>query len=425
MKLIKLWLGVVLFLGLMLSPGESLAATKETFETKVLKNGVTFKYKVMKDQPMVSINAVFPVGFSGEKAKGIAHLLEHLVFRGGSGYDFNDIAGVTTRKGGYFNGFTSFYATSYNYVTPKEQFNSALEVFNGCLWGLDLVDELIEMEKEIIVKELDMGYANRYQYYPMIKYFYPEMFHSKETLGKISAEDLQEFYLNYYQPDRVTYVIAGDIDPEQVAAELENISNFYGYREAVAVETPALDFPEGISFEERNLYPFQHQLLNVYQLSGLNERERMVLKLLSYMYGNDYKIDYLENRYKVYSVITRSVGDQDYFGVYYMERDNPYSEAQIIQEQKNLQRYFHEFRQIDFKRELKNFRTLIELEALQSQQSAEAAVAYEVQRLTDPDNITIDSLKILKKLKPKDLATVLDRYFNRDPDFSIVVKTTK
>ncbi|HEY8463371.1 MAG TPA: insulinase family protein, partial [Bacillota bacterium] len=106
------------------------AAPRENFEKIVLKNGITVMYKLMKDQPLVSMYAVFPVGTRQEKEKGIAHLMEHLVFRGGSEYTYQDIAKATFWEGGHFNGFTSFYATSYNYVVPKESFDTAFKVFN-------------------------------------------------------------------------------------------------------------------------------------------------------------------------------------------------------------------------------------------------------------------------------------------------------
>lgn len=401
------------------------AAPRESFERVVLKNGVTLKYKVIKGEPMVSIYAVFPIGTHGEKAKGIAHLLEHLVFRGGSGLTFKDISEVTTRKGGYFNGFTSFYATSYNYVVPKEHYEKALEVFNGCIWGVTLAPAIVEMEKQIIGHELDMDYTLRYKYYPLIRYFYPEMYHSKETMAQITEEDLRDFHKTYYQPDNVTYVIAGDIDPKKIIAQLEQIQNQSGYVKAPPVQISRLDFPVGEIEEEWNLYPYQYQLMMAYVLEGLTEKERMAVKLLSYMYGGDYKIDYLQNRYKVYNAITRSVGDQDYFGMFYLERSEPYSKEAVEREKANLFRYFHEFKQVDFKRAVKNFISLIELEARQSQSSAVAAVEYEVQRLSDPDNLTVDSLAILRKLTEKDLLGVIEKYFSKPPTTWVLVKTTR
>lgn len=419
------WLLILLLLLLLGTSGMTLAASKENFETVVLKNGVTLKIKVMKDQPMVSIYAVFPIGTNGEKIKGIAHLLEHLVFRGGSGLTFNDISEATTRRGGHFNGFTSFYTTAYNFVIPKEHYESAFKVFNDCIWGVTLDKNIVEMEKQIIGNELDMDYASQYKYYPVVRYFYPEMFHSKQTMAEITVDDLKNFHRSYYQPENVTYVIAGDVNPSLIRAELEKVHNAHGHVEVNKPQVTALDFPKGNVHEKRNLYPYQFQVLMGYQLNGLSAKERLVLKLLSYMYGTDYKIGYPQNRYKIYNTVTRSVADQDYFGIYYLERDRRLNQALLEEEKRKMQHYFHEFKTIAFEKEVKNFTRMIELEITKSQQTAESAVEYEIQRITNPDNITVDTLELLKQLTKKDLSKVIDKYFSKPPTAWIVVETTK
>jgi predicted Zn-dependent peptidase len=415
------WLGLFLICFCTVAVG---AAPKENFTTAVLKNGIIIRYKVMKDQPMVSIYAVFPIGFNKENAKGIAHLTEHLVFRGGSEYTYQDIAGATIRRGGQFNGFTSFYNTAYNYVVPKENFTSAFKVFNASLWQTTLNTANVALEKKIIVYELDMGYASQYAYYPIIRYFYPEMHHSRDTLEPITIRELQEFHQTYYRPGNATYIIAGDFDPKVVCAMLEQIKDPSEGKpqRADPKEAAALDFPRGNLVEERNLAPYQYQILMGYELSGLTDKERMVLKLLSYIYGEDWKIDYQQNKYKIYNAVSRTVGAKDYFGLYYLERLTPFSEEHYRTEQGRMRNYVREFKKVNMKREVKNFIKLIEREQLQSRVSAENAVEYEVQRLIDPDNITVDAIPTLKSLKKRDLDRVIDQYLNKPPTTWILVK---
>jgi predicted Zn-dependent peptidase len=400
------------------------AAPKENFTTVVLKNGITVKHKVMKGQPMVSIYAVFPIGMDYDKAKGIAHLTEHLAFRGGSRYTYNEIAAETIRQGGQFNGFTSFYTTAYNYLVPKDNFTAAFKVFNASLWQTTLNATNMEMEKQIIVYELNMGYASQYAYYPIIHYFYPEMYHSKETLAEITVADLQEFHRTYYRPGNATYIIAGDFDPRAACAMLEQIEdpNVGTPQRSNPKEAKALNFPKGELVEERNLTPYHYQILMGYELMGLNAKERMVLKLLSYIYGSDWKIDYQQNKYKIYNVVTRTVGARDYFGIYYLERSLPFSEANYQTEKLNMQKYIDQFKQVDFSRQVKNFIKLIERERVQSQATTESAVDYEVQRLTNPDNITVDALPTIRSLKKRDLEKVIDKYLSKPPTTWILVK---
>jgi predicted Zn-dependent peptidase len=421
---LRRFLWFLLIVGCALSPATTWAAPRENFTKVVLKNGITVMYKVMKGQPMVSMNAVFPIGFNMEKKKGIAHLLEHLVFRGSSEYSYRDIAGATNRQGGQFNGFTSFYNTSFNYVTTKESFEKAFNIFNASIWKTNLTVSNMEKEKKIIGYELDMDYAMQYSYYPIARYLYPEMYHSRETLAKITVEDLKEFHRTYYQPANARYVIAGDINPQTILSVLEGQSNADGAGPQPGDKSAikGMEFPQGEKVEERNLYPYRYQLLMGYELTGLSPKERMALKLLAYIYGSDWKIDYERNQYKIYNAVSRTVGPKDYFALYYLERNKPFTERNYQTEKANMQRYVYEFKKIDFKKELKNFIKLVEREAKLSQISPESAVEYEVQRLTDPDNITVDSLAILKKLNQKHLLAVIDKYLSKPPTTWILVK---
>ncbi len=413
-----------LLITLLLAPVTTQAAVNKELEfTQVtLKNGVTLKYKIIKDEPVVSMYAVFPIGMNREKTKGIAHLMEHLVFRGGKGYDFNKIAAVTTRQGGYFNGFTSFDATVYNYVVPKEHFKDAFEVFNGSIWQTDLSETTVELERKIVVHELDMDYAERMPYYPVFQYFFPEIYYTKETIAAISVDDLREFHLDHYQPENATYIVAGDFDPKMVIERLEQVANGFGKRPVLKDDLNEFSLPFGEIVETRNIYPYHYQLLMGYEMEGLTESERMVLKLLSYYYGSNYRIDYYNNRYKFYNVISRTLGNKEFFGIYYLERDQEFSEANLNEEKARMQSFIRQFRKSDFKKLLKNFIELIELEQESSSDSAVKSGEYELQRLISPDNITVDDLPALKKLSPKDLERVIERYFTKPPQTWILVK---
>lgn len=421
----------VLCLGLLmlliLTPFTTHAASQETldFTEVTLKNGITLKYKILKDEPLVSMYTVFPVGMNQEKTKGIAHLMEHLVFRGGSGYDFEDIAAITTRKGGYFNGFTSFNATAYNYVVPKENFTAAFKVFNGSIWETDLSEAMVELERKIVVHELDMDYSERLPFEPVFRFFYPEVSYTKETVAAISPQELQEFHQNFYQPENATYILAGDFDPVAVIAELEQVNNGFGKRGVLREDLQAFSLPGGDLIETRNIYPYHYQLLLGYELEGLSEADRMVLKLLAYSYGFNHRIDYYNNDYKFYYVLSRTLGNKEFFGIYYLERDRQFSEQDLIKEKERMLSFFRQFKKVDFKEVLTNFIELIELERLSSANSPVEAVEYEVHRLIDPDNVTVDDLPVLKRLSIKDLERVMVEYFNKPPQTWVLVKNTE
>ncbi len=416
-------IGMILAGLLVCAPLAGAAAPSGEFTTEKLANGITFKYKVLKDDPLVSINAKFPIGFYHQSVKGVPHLMEHLVFRGGSGYKFNDIAAVTTHQGGYFNGATSFYATTYNYVVPKAKFGEALKVFNGSLWKTDLTPENVNFEKTIVTHELDMGYA-RYNYYAAYRCFYPEMDISRQTVEAATPALLKDFYTTFYQPENATYIISGDFDPKEVKAQLEQLSNGYGRLDAAKPEVTAFDLPAGEQVESRNLYPFQYQLVMAYQWKGLSVKDRMLMTLLSYAYGYDSKIDYEHNQYKTYFTLARTIKDQSYFGLFYLERNQPFTPAGYAAEQETMRQYRRQFKKMDFAARVKELLKEVEMEKVQSRESAVDAAQYELNSL-DPENISDAELAILKKLTTKDLEQFVDAYLSQPPTTWFLVKTTK
>jgi predicted Zn-dependent peptidase len=418
------WL--VMALMMIIAPLNAEAKPQETFTKIVLPNGLTLMYRVMKNQPMVSMYAAVPIGMDYPK-RSIAHLTEHMIFRGNSDYSFPDILDVTSRLGGNFSGETSFYATYFNYVVPKAGFNEAFKVLNSTIWGAGLAEQNIALEQQIIVHEAEMNYASRLEMYPILHYLYPENNDTTATVHAITLQDLKEYYQSYYQPANITYIIAGDFQPQAVIAALKQVKNVYGSsdKKISDVIIKGFDLPHQDVVEERNLYPYQFQVLLTYEFDGLSPADRMVLRTLAFLYGESNRIDYEKNDLRDYYVAMRSVGNKDFFGLYYLERDRPYDEKIYNEEKTNLLKFIRQFKKVDLKKQLKNLTFQVELERAQSNNSAGDAADYELQRLIDPEDISVDSLGILNKLNNKDLARVIDKCFSAAPTISILVKNAQ
>lgn len=418
-----LW--IVMALMLVIAPLNVSAKPEETFTKMVLPNGLTLMYRVMKNQPMVSMCAIVPIGMDYPK-KSIAHLTEHMIFRGNEDYSFTDILDVTSRVGGTFDGETSFYATHFNFVAPKAGFNEAFKVFNSVLWSAGLTEQNMALEQKVIVHEAEMRYPERIEMYPIIRYFYPELEDTETTAHAITNQDLKTYYQSFYQPGNVTYIIAGDFQPEDVIAALKQVKNIYGASDKKISDSiiKEFDLPHQDIVAARNLDPYQFQVFLVYEFDGLSPADRMVLRILSYLYGETNRIDYEKNESRNYYVAMRSVGNKDFFGLYYPERDRPYDDQIYNEEKANLLKFIRQFKKTDFERQLKMINFQVNYERALSNNSASDAVDYELQRLTDPEDITIDSLEILEKLTKKDLTRVIEKCFSQPPALSVLVKNS-
>ncbi len=419
----KNFVWIILALIMVLAPLNAQAKPRETFTKILLPNGLTLLYRVMKDQPMVSMCAAVPIGMNFPK-RSMAHLTEHMIFRGNSQYSFTNILDVTSRLGGSFDGQTSFDATFFKYIVPKSGFNEAFKVFNSVLWNAGLSEENMALEQKIVVHEAEMNYPSRLEMYPILHYFYPQNNDTVATVYGITPQDLKDYYRSFYQPVNVTYIIAGDFQPEMVIAALKQLKNIYGdsHQQISDVTIKDLDLPHGDISEERNIAPFQFQILLAYEFEGLSPAERMILRILTYLYGQTRRIHYERNELQDYYVTMRSIGSKDFFGLYYLERDRPYNQQIYSEEKANLLKLIRQFQKVDIQKQLKMVTFLVEMEQAQSNNSPSEALDYELQRLIDPESITVDSLSILKKLDHKDLQSVIHKCFSQPPTFSVLVK---
>lgn len=130
-------------------------AAKYDYSKRTLPNGMTMIYRELPKTKTVCFRIVVPVGHLHEtpQLKGIAHLTEHLVFRGNNDYRSERINSLVKDIGGSCNGFTFLNRTEYIIEVPKENFEPAARMlFNIVLFPtFEEIDIL--REKGIIMVE--------------------------------------------------------------------------------------------------------------------------------------------------------------------------------------------------------------------------------------------------------------------------------
>lgn len=203
---------------------------------KVLPNGMTILVKPLKTVPKVSMQLWYNVGSKDEKSgeKGIAHLIEHMIFKGTQGkkslnLSESDINVITTMLSGSCNAFTSYDYTGYLFNFPTAYWKTGLAVLADCMSNVAFKPDHLSSEMKAVIQELKM-YRDRYSsalaeemlktIFPDHPYHYPIIGH-KQDLWTVSSEDLRLFYKRHYMPNNATLVVVGDVTPEQVYAEVE------------------------------------------------------------------------------------------------------------------------------------------------------------------------------------------------------------
>lgn len=175
-------------------------------------------YKVGSDEA--------PAGFPG-----MAHAQEHMMFRGSPDLSADQLAEITASMGGNFDADTQNTVTQYFFTVPAEDLNVALHVEALRMSGVD--DSAAEWEKERGAIEQEVAADLSNPIYLFEKQLLAQMFggtpYEYDALGtrpsfdKTTAEMLRDFYSSWYAPNNATYVIAGDVDPPAVMAQVKDL----------------------------------------------------------------------------------------------------------------------------------------------------------------------------------------------------------
>jgi len=188
-----------------------------------LNNGLNVIVLENKRAPVIAQMMWYDFG-SGieEKGKsGLAHFMEHLMFKGTKKFPKNTYSNFVSRIGGTENAFTSYDYTAYYQVVPKSQIKKIMEMEADRMSNLTLTKENIEIEKKVILEErfqriesdpssqLDESmksilYPNHYYGRPIIGW--------KHEIEKLSYDDVWRFYKKHYIPNNATLLLSGDID---------------------------------------------------------------------------------------------------------------------------------------------------------------------------------------------------------------------
>lgn len=197
----------------------------------ILKNGLTILAVSQKTIPKVSTQLWYNVGSKDETdgEKGIAHLIEHMIFKGTNKLSECDINLITHKLSGYCNAFTSYDYTGYLFDFPSQNWHESLILLADCMRNCTFKEEFLNSELKAVIQEIKM-YKDDYAttlienmlsaIFPDHPYHYPIIGY-KQDLWNLSREKLLQFYQQHYIPNNATLVVVGDVDPESVFTKSE------------------------------------------------------------------------------------------------------------------------------------------------------------------------------------------------------------
>ncbi len=188
----------------------------------VLENGLRVIVVNRPGVPVVTTFVWYAAGSCDEEPQqtGMAHFLEHMMFKGSSQYKKGDIDAITARNGGSNNAFTSNDYTAYYIDLPKSRYQEALKIEADRMRHLGLDEKEFDAEKKVVQSESDI--SNDDPHDQIWVKLYSEMFGAahpyahpvlgwKQDIEDMSRRDMRNFYDKHYYPNHATLILSGDI----------------------------------------------------------------------------------------------------------------------------------------------------------------------------------------------------------------------
>ncbi len=211
-----------------LPKGVTKVTTVEGISEYKLENGLRILLLPDQSQPKVTVNCTVFVGsrHEGYGETGMAHLLEHMVFKGCP--KFPAVPKALAEHGAQFNGTT--WVDRTNYFETMEATDANLEfgieleadrLVNSFIKREDLLSEFSVVRSEFERGEND---TNRVLYQKMLSTAYEWHNYGKSTIGnrtdieRVPIDNLQAFYKKYYRPDNALVTVAGKFDESKALA---------------------------------------------------------------------------------------------------------------------------------------------------------------------------------------------------------------
>lgn len=213
--------------------GQAMADAVSTF---TLDNGL--EVVVIEDHraPVVVHMVWYRIGAADESAghSGIAHFLEHLMFKGTDEVASGDFSAIVEAQGGNDNAFTSHDYTAYFQRVAADRLDLMMKMEADRMRDLRLTEEDVLTERDVILEERgqrtdsDPGallseqmsaaqFLNHSYGVPIIGW--------RHEIAALSRQDALDFYQANYAPNNAILVVAGDVTPDDV---LELAKTYYG-----------------------------------------------------------------------------------------------------------------------------------------------------------------------------------------------------
>jgi zinc protease len=261
-----------------------------------LANGLTVLVRRDPSAPVVAIVTLVRAGYFDETddVVGISHVLEHMYFKGTPSRGVGEIAKETKAAGGYLNAGTIYDHTSYYTVLPSSSFEAGLDV-QADAYAHSLIDgDELARELEVIIQEAKRKADNPTAVATETLY---ELLHDRHRIRRwrigrepglraLRQDDVVGFYRNFYRPGNTILTIVGDVDPDEVLADVTRRYGALAAGDPTRIPGPSEGGAGGFRHRDLTGDIAQTQIAFGWRTPGTNHADTPALELLAGVLGS-------------------------------------------------------------------------------------------------------------------------------------------
>ena len=193
-----------------------------------LPNGLQVVVLPSSRAPIVSQLVVYKVGSADEVygKTGIAHFLEHMMFKGTGTVGPTEFSRIVSKNGGRDNAYTSFDTTGYYQTVSPDRLEMVMRMEADRMANLRITEKELIPERQVVLEERRMRIENspaallseavQEQLYGRHKPYGMPISGYVDDVKKLNVNDLSAFYLKWYAPNNAILIVAGDTTADQV-----------------------------------------------------------------------------------------------------------------------------------------------------------------------------------------------------------------
>lgn len=208
------------------------AARAAEVTTFTLENGMDVVVLEDHRAPVVVHMVWYRVGSADEPRgkSGIAHYLEHLMFKGTDTTGPGDFSDIVSANGGTDNAFTSRDYTGYFQRVAADRLGLMMEMEADRMVNLNIAEEFVDAERLVVLEERNQRIENEpgailgemrtaalFMHHP----YGTPLIGWKHEIEELTRQDAMDFYAQHYAPNNAILIVAGDVEPDEVRALAE------------------------------------------------------------------------------------------------------------------------------------------------------------------------------------------------------------